>query len=156
MRLESAGQVALNGRPITSSAGAMGLMQLIPGTYDDMRIRYGLGPDPYDPHDNILAGAAYLREMYEHYGFPNLFAAYHAGPGRLEAALAGGKPLPKATKSYLKSIVPDAEIVPARNQNPVADTLFFMRTDTEKSSSKASQSARSVSDLFMSLRTGAQ
>src|SRR5580698_7644556 len=47
MRQESGGHEYLNGEPITSSAGAMGLMQLMPATYADMRDRYGLGDDPY-------------------------------------------------------------------------------------------------------------
>ncbi|GLS35130.1 hypothetical protein GCM10010869_07180 [Mesorhizobium tianshanense] len=41
-----------------------------------------VGPDPHDPRDNILAGAAYLRAMQDRYGFPGLFAAYNAGPER--------------------------------------------------------------------------
>ena len=60
----------------------MGLMQVMPGTYSDLRNRYALGGDSYDPHDNIFAGTAYLRQMYERYGYPSLFAAYNAGPKR--------------------------------------------------------------------------
>jgi soluble lytic murein transglycosylase-like protein len=51
-----------------SSKGAIGLMQLMPATYAELRTRYGLGADPFDPHDNILAGAAYLRELLDQYG----------------------------------------------------------------------------------------
>jgi soluble lytic murein transglycosylase-like protein len=50
-------------RRAISPKGAMGLMQLMPDTWAALRVRYGLGRDPYDPRDNILAGAAYLREM---------------------------------------------------------------------------------------------
>jgi hypothetical protein len=74
MRVESGGHTMLNGVPITSSAGAMGLMQMMPDTYTEMQIRYDLGPDPYDPHDNILAGAGYLREMYLRYGYRHIDA----------------------------------------------------------------------------------
>ena len=63
MRAESGGLTMLNGRPITSRAGAMGLMQLMPGTWAEMRAAYRLGADPHDPRDNILAGTAYLRAM---------------------------------------------------------------------------------------------
>ncbi len=84
MAAESGGQTVLDGRPITSSAGAMGLMQVMPETYAEMRLRYGLGADPYDPHDNILAGVAYLRAMYDRYGYPGIFAAYNAGPARFD------------------------------------------------------------------------
>ena len=61
MRAESGGMTMRGGHPITSRAGALGLMQLMPGTWADMRGRLGLGSDPHDPHDNIIAGAAYLR-----------------------------------------------------------------------------------------------
>ena len=63
-----------------SPKGAMGLMQIMPGTWAELRLRYGLGADPYDPHDNITAGAAYLREMHDRYGEPGFLAAYNAGP----------------------------------------------------------------------------
>ena len=67
----------------------MGLMQVMPQTYDTLRAQYGLGDDPYEPRDNILAGAAYIREMYAIYGAPGFLAAYNAGPDRLDAWLAG-------------------------------------------------------------------
>jgi hypothetical protein len=114
MRSESGGRTVLNGQPITSLAGAMGLMQLMPGTYSDMRNRYGLGIDSYDPHDNVLAGAAYLRLMYQQYGYPGLFAAYNAGPARFEGYLLRGKSLPSATLSYVGGIVPGVELTMAR------------------------------------------
>ena len=84
-----------------SPKGAMGLMQIMPATWTELRIRYGLSADPYAPRDNILAGAAYLRELYDRYGYPNLFAAYNAGPQRLDEHLFGGKPLPDETLAYL-------------------------------------------------------
>ena len=68
--------------------------------------RYGLGSDPYDPHDNILAGAAYMREMYDIYGSPGFLAAYNAGPDRVDAYLSGGSPLPDETVNYVASIAP--------------------------------------------------
>lgn len=111
MRQESGGRTMLDGHLITSPAGAMGLMQVMPGTYSDLRRRYALGRDSYDPHDNILAGAAYLREMYERYGYPYLFAAYNAGPKRFDAFLLSGKPLPSETLGYVQSIVPGVESV---------------------------------------------
>ena len=104
MRAESGGQVTVDGRPITSRAGAMGLMQLMPETWAELRDRYALGSNPYDPHDNILAGAAYLRELYERHGYPNLFAAYNAGPARLDDYLFNGRPLPDETRAYLAAL----------------------------------------------------
>ncbi len=121
MGAESGGHTTVNGQPITSSAGAMGLMQLMPDTYDDMRQRYGFGTDPYDPHDNIFAGTAYLREMYERYGYPRLFGAYNAGPGRYDAYLLNGRPLPAETLAYVEKIVPGA-ILDSRSRTPAAPT----------------------------------
>ncbi len=103
---ESRGHTHLNGRPITSPAGAMGLMQVMPDTYAALRQRYRLGPDPYDPHDNIVAGAAYLRELYCRYGYPAMFAAYNAGPKRYEDFLLRGTALPRATLAYVDTIAP--------------------------------------------------
>lgn len=104
IRAESGGRTQLGGRPITSPAGAMGLMQLMPATWTEMRSKYRLGPDPHDPRDNILAGTAYLRAMYDRFGYPGLFAAYNAGPGRYEEHVASGKPLPAETVAYLAAL----------------------------------------------------
>ncbi len=100
MRVESAGDV----RAI-SSAGAMGLMQVMPATWAELRVRHRLGGNPYEPRDNILAGAAYLREMHDRYGSPGFLAAYNAGPGRYEEYLAG-RPLPAETRAYVATLAP--------------------------------------------------
>jgi soluble lytic murein transglycosylase-like protein len=104
MQAESRGQTHWKGRPITSVAGAMGLMQLMPGTWEAMRRRHGLGPDPHDPRDNILAGTAYLRAMYDRFGYPGLFAAYNAGPGRYADHLRTGRSLPSETRGYIAQL----------------------------------------------------
>jgi hypothetical protein len=101
MMLESAGNLRA-----VSPAGAMGLMQIMPDTWDDLRSRYGLGVDPFDPRDNILAGAAYLREMHDRYGSPGFLAAYNAGPQRYEEYLATGRELPSETQLYVAMLVP--------------------------------------------------
>ena len=105
IRVESGGRATLEGRPITSDAGAMGVMQLMRDTYNEMRDENDLGSNPYNVRDNILAGTAYLRVLYQHYGYPFLFAAYNAGPGRLEAHLHKGKKLPAETRAYIKGAV---------------------------------------------------
>lgn len=104
MRAESGGRTTLGARPIVSRAGAMGLMQLMPGTWAAMRARLGLGPDPHAPRDNILAGTLYLRLMYDRFGYPGLFAAYNAGPGRYSAYLAGRQRLPAETRAYVAQV----------------------------------------------------
>ena len=84
----------------------MGLMQIMPKTWAELRARHGLGADPYDPRDNILAGAAYIRELYDRYGAPGFLAAYNAGPGRYERHLATGRPLPAETQAYVATLAP--------------------------------------------------
>jgi len=101
IQIESGGRTMLWGRPITSGAGAMGVMQLMHDTYNEMSVRNGLGSNPYDVHDNILAGTAYLRELYNRYGYPRLFAAYNAGPAAVEAHMRGAK-LPAETRNYIR------------------------------------------------------
>lgn len=105
MRAESAGRTtARNGGPLRSSAGAMGLMQLMPGTWAQMRDRLVLGHDPDEPRDNILAGTYYLRLMYERFGYPGMFAAYNAGPRRYQQHLSARKALPRETRDYLAKV----------------------------------------------------
>ena len=101
MRAESFGDV----RAI-SPKGAMGLMQIMPETWAGLRQRYRLGANPYDAHDNIIAGAAYLRELHDRYGIPGFLAAYNAGPARWEDHLATGRPLPAETRAYLIRLAP--------------------------------------------------
>jgi len=105
MQIESGGRTELaDNQPITSSAGAMGLMQIMPSTYEDMRQQHRLGSDPYDPHDNILAGAAYLSWLRGVYPYPTLFAAYNDGPGNLEERLMRGDLLPTETRDYVGDV----------------------------------------------------
>ncbi len=96
MRIESGGNPAA-----VSPKGAMGLMQIMPETWVDLRARYQLGADPFDPHDNIMAGAAYLRELYDRFGQAGFLAAYNAGPKRFEDYLTGLRPLREETTDYL-------------------------------------------------------
>ncbi|GLQ12530.1 lytic transglycosylase [Devosia yakushimensis] len=90
-----------------SSAGARGLMQIMPETWEELRNRYRLGDDPFDPRDNILAGAAYLREMLDRFGtIGGTLAAYNAGPARFDEYLATGRPLPTETRDYVAALAP--------------------------------------------------
>ncbi|WP_242218787.1 lytic transglycosylase domain-containing protein [Shinella zoogloeoides] len=101
-RAESAGDMRA-----VSPAGAMGLMQIMPATWAELRGRYGLGRDPFAPRDNILAGTAYLREMLDRYGnAAAMLAAYNAGPARLDEYLATGRALPAETRAYVAAILP--------------------------------------------------
>jgi hypothetical protein len=106
MLRESGGRAVANGKPITSPAGAIGLMQVMPGTYRDLREMHGLGPDPSDPRDNILAGTAYLRQMYDLFGAPGFLAAYNCGPACYASHLAGKHRLPRETRLYVAALGP--------------------------------------------------
>jgi Transglycosylase SLT domain len=100
-------RVESGGDPLAvSPKGAIGLMQIMPETWASLQLRYGLGADPFDAHDNILAGAAYLRELHDRYGAPGFLAAYDAGPARYEAYLATGRPLPNETLAYVQQFAP--------------------------------------------------
>ena len=100
-------QVESRGRSnALSPKGAIGLMQLMPETYADMRARYGLGADPWNARDNVLAGAAYLRLLYDRYGAPGFVVAYNAGPGRWDDYRLRARPLPAETVAYLARLGP--------------------------------------------------
>jgi hypothetical protein len=122
MRQESGGSLYLNGGLVTSPVGAMGLMQVMPQTYDGLKDRYALGEDPYDPHDNIMAGTAYMREMYDIYGTPGFLAAYNAGPARLDDYLNNVRGLPNETRHYVASIGPNIQGIYPNNRSS-ADEL---------------------------------
>lgn len=132
MRAESAGKTMLNGRPIRSHAGAMGLMQIMPTTWSQLTIVHRLGDNPDDPRANILGGTAYLRDMYDRFGYPGLFAAYNAGPARYQAYLQGKKGLPSETISYVRTVtgVSHYERLPAsqaasKQRMYAPETLFY-------------------------------
>jgi soluble lytic murein transglycosylase-like protein len=123
MRTESAGRIGA-----VSSAGAVGLMQLMPGTWARQRTRFGLGADPFDPRDNIMAGTSYLREMYDSYGASGFLAAYNAGPGRYEDWRDRGRPLPIETRAYVARIAPMLQTASAPTVVASASSMQPART----------------------------
>lgn len=145
MQAESAGYVHA-----VSPKGAMGLMQLMPETWRELRARYGLGTDPFDPHDNVFAGAAYLRELHDRYGSPGFLAAYHAGPGRYDEYLATGRPLPIETNAYLAAVRSAMDERLPNDKSAVADPLawrqapLFVARSQAAAASSATSGQRSV------------
>lgn len=133
MRAESAGDVRA-----VSSAGAMGLMQVMPDTWAELRTRYGLGRDPYEPRSNILAGTAYLREMWDRYGeVAAMLAAYNAGPARYDEHRSTGRPLLAETRAYVALLAPQLGVgsrsphlatTPPRQTDWRDAPLFVMRS----------------------------
>ena len=154
LRAESAGD-----KGAVSSAGAMGLMQVMPDTWAGLRARHRLGRDPYQPRDNILAGTAYLREMFDRYGNVGaMLAAYNAGPGRYDEHRSTGRPLPAETRAYVAALAPilggaSASQAPARQPAPPSDwrdaPLFIMRPNDSRATAVQLSSAQS-GDLFAS------
>jgi soluble lytic murein transglycosylase-like protein len=95
MRIESGGNPNA-----VSIAGAMGLMQLMPGTADDMGV-----DDPYDPRKNLFGGARYLRILINMYdgSVAKALAAYHAGSATVEKY--GGIPPYPDTRKYITEVI---------------------------------------------------
>lgn len=84
-----------------SEAGAMGIMQLMPGTAE------GLGVDPSDLRGNLEGGAKYLRQMLDKYDgdVEKALAAYNAGPGSLDSVNGDISQLSGETQKYLPSVM---------------------------------------------------
>ncbi|WP_233284781.1 MULTISPECIES: lytic transglycosylase domain-containing protein [Agrobacterium] len=147
-----------------SPKGAMGLMQIMPATWMELRTRYHLGDDPYQPRDNILAGAAYLAELHDLYGSPGFLAAYNAGPGRYEKHLVSDELLPTETVNYIAKVmslidvdtapVKRTVVHPSRSSWSIAP-LFVARSltgngdgnETLNLPSDSSSSSRTIVDL---------
>ena len=131
---ESAGCAVTNGKPTTSPAGAMGLMQLMPATWVEYRSRLRLGDDPFDARDNITAGAVYLRDLYDRFGAEGFLAAYQAGPERYEESIRNGRPLPRETLDYIVRVQRDIDRIESRSPRlaslaePGASSLFVTLT----------------------------
>ncbi|GBQ48154.1 murein transglycosylase [Komagataeibacter sucrofermentans DSM 15973] len=142
MQRESGGQLYRNGQFVTSLPGAMGLMQLMPPTYDEMRTRYNLGPDAFEPHDNITAGTAYIRGMYDIYGSPGFLAAYNSGPGRLDDFVDHYHTLPKETRDYVAAIGPRIAGSSPVNRSQ-ADLLIEARAMARAQAAQNSRGSRS-------------
>ena len=93
-------QYRSNGALIVSSAGAIGVMQLMPATAAE------LGVDPRDAVQNIEGGMRYLRQMFDRFGdWKTAVAAYNAGPGRMARVLAGQASIPSETAGYVLAIM---------------------------------------------------
>jgi soluble lytic murein transglycosylase-like protein len=135
-----------------SPKGAMGLMQLMPDTWGDMRNALALGTDPFDPHANILAGTAYLKAMYDRFGFPALFVAYNAGPERYEAFLRTGQALPNETSTYVSGLGKRIALSAPNPQSTASGPHLFLRLSTSPNM-RDDESFASSGDLFLRLST---
>lgn len=122
------------GRPrAISHKGAMGCMQIMPGTWTYLTRRYGVGSDPWNPRMNMIGGALYLAEMVRQFGYPGGYSAYNAGPGRYQRHVRNGVPLPAETVAYTAQITgtaPGSYRAPEAGAAPLAprwqDAGIFM------------------------------
>jgi soluble lytic murein transglycosylase-like protein len=157
MRAESGGRATIDGQPTVSSAGAMGLMQLMPATWQELRVRYRLGNDAHDPRDNVLAGAGYLANLLTRYGEPLAIAAYHAGPGRVEAHVASGVALPPATIEHVAVVLEHGGRWTAARQAGVADRrsatspVLVTLSETSSASRQSARGPTTREPLFVPL-----
>ncbi len=95
IRMESGGRTAA-----VSPKGAMGLMQLMPGTARMLGVE-----DPFDPVQNLEGGIKYLSQLSDKYqgDLVKTLAAYNAGPGRVDSY--GGVPPFAETQNYVEKIL---------------------------------------------------
>lgn len=157
MQAESGGRTTRGGRPIVSRAGAMGLMQIMPDTWAELRAVLDLGSNPHEPRDNILAGTYYLRRMHDRFGYPGLFAAYNAGPARYAQHLATGRRLPRETIAYVAYVLGSSPAPPtADNVAPPISSLFALRSvPGPASDAERTSPLDAPADLFVALSTAA-
>lgn len=150
MQVESAGRTRA-----VSSAGAMGLMQIMPYTWAGLRTRHSLGRDPFDPRANILGGTAYLREMYDRFGSPGFLAAYNAGPERYQQHLDRGRALPRETRLYMARLLPMLGLAPLESTTTVVPVppdwreapLFVDRSQRKPAADRVQHKHRSAGGL---------
>lgn len=105
-----------NGQIKVSSAGAIGVMQLMPATAAQ------LGVNPYDVNQNIQGGVAYLAQLFQQFGDWNTtLEAYNWGPGKVSMALTAGTAIPGSVVSYAAAIAGQVGYGSANGSNNEAE-----------------------------------
>ena len=125
-----------------SSAGAQGLMQLMPGTAKDLGVS-----NPMDPRQNVFGGTKYLAQQLKTYGgdVKKALAAYNAGPGNVNKY--GGVPPFKETQNYVRNITADYanRTAQAGSQTPTSSAVASNTSSTSAKSSNSGGSKSSTS-----------
>jgi hypothetical protein len=128
LRAQSGDCGVIDGRFTPSPVCVMESLGLMPATWSQWQAPLNLGNAPYNPRDDILAGAANLREHRRRYGSPGFLAAYYAGSFRYDEFLATGRPPPNSTTDYVARI----QRIDAAVSN-LAATGSFPRMQKERS-----------------------
>ncbi len=106
--LQAVAEQESGGNPsAVSPAGAQGLMQLMPGTAQALGVQ-----DPFDPTQNAIGGATYLKEMLQEFqgNLSLALAAYNAGPGAVQKY--GGIPPYPETEAYVRGVLASYQAAP--------------------------------------------
>jgi hypothetical protein len=119
-----------------------------------LRSSYSFAPDPFDPHANILAGTAYLKAMYDRFGYPALFAAYNAGEGRYEDHLRNGNPLPEETRAYVADLGRKLGFDAHVSTKIALGTGLFFALSTAESTNSNKVNPPPPNSLFVRISTG--
>lgn len=133
---------------IVSPAGAIGYTQLMPGTAE------GLGVDPYNPYENIMGGAHYLRLQLDAFdgNVEKALAAYNAGPGAVQKY--NGIPPYEETQNYVKSVLANWEDYQSRSR-PIPETSNTEKQHwSEEYADKLSETSQENSGFVESLGGG--
>jgi DNA-binding protein H-NS len=130
-----------------SKAGAQGLMQLMPGTAMEMGVE-----DSFDPRQNIMGGARYLRQMLDYYkgDTQTAVAAYNAGPGNVDKFLAGEN-LPDETSNYVPTVFRNMRGIAGGVMSPAEKKLTLEKLDKMKLEQDRQAARRETDRLYQEL-----
>lgn len=145
LALAQAMQESSGNQACVSHAGAIGVMQLMPGTARE------LGVNPHNVAENIEGGLRYLARLRDKYGnYEDALYAYNMGPGGLDAVRKGRRKMPEETRNYVPAILrrlnasPRLTPVQAKKAERRIEEIEAARKRRQKEAQKEEQEARLV------------